>query len=319
MNGIFKFHNIGQGLFYSGTITNNDTQFDFIFDCGTISDNKELRRQIDELDNNIDMVVISHLHKDHVSALPYLLRTKKVDKIFLPYFDTRTYEDVFVAYLISNQIYPGSELFELTMALYGNQYNGKIITYDLPQSVCIHKNNLLDIKINNWTFNFYNRQISDSIVKNIKQRLNILTNGSNICDWYDNNGSITPIRVIFTEELRHKHNLSSLVLIHYPQMGVKTVLTGDVHSDEELNGRIESHIADNDSIVLQIPHHGAKEAYDLFSEKCKQNAKVFVISFGEGNRYRHPSKTTIQILQQYSGITCNATCTSSFEYCYSKI
>jgi hypothetical protein len=83
----FTFHNVGQGLFYSGSIED----FNFIYDCGSeskthiqsvVSDYKK-----NKLKNScIDLLVLSHLHTDHVSGLADLLGDEiVVDTVMLPY------------------------------------------------------------------------------------------------------------------------------------------------------------------------------------------------------------------------------------------
>ena len=83
----FTFHNVGQGLFYSGRIED----FNFIYDCGSekkrhlesvVSDFK--RRKLG--DSSIDLLILSHLHDDHVSGLDALLDNQtSVDTVMLPY------------------------------------------------------------------------------------------------------------------------------------------------------------------------------------------------------------------------------------------
>ena len=92
----FTYHNIGQGLFYSGRI--ND--FNFIYDCG--SENKPQVESVvrdfkrNELQNSaIDLLVLSHLHADHVNGLNALFDTTiggqiTVDTVLLPYFNRLT-------------------------------------------------------------------------------------------------------------------------------------------------------------------------------------------------------------------------------------
>jgi len=83
-----KFHPIGQGLFYSSSISlNNNITSNVIFDCG--SEKIELvKDEIDKLKTyEIDVLIISHLHFDHISGLDYLLNNKKAEikTIVLPY------------------------------------------------------------------------------------------------------------------------------------------------------------------------------------------------------------------------------------------
>jgi metal-dependent hydrolase (beta-lactamase superfamily II) len=81
-----KFHSVGQGLFYSSSShLNNNVTANVIFDCG--SENLKLvNKQIDNYpEKDIDILIISHLHYDHVSGLNYLLKNRKVNTVILPY------------------------------------------------------------------------------------------------------------------------------------------------------------------------------------------------------------------------------------------
>lgn len=93
-----NFHGIGQGLFYSGKITlesNNMASilFNFIYDCGTLSQQKYLNKEISEYkllnlqNNDIDLLVISHLHSDHVNGLNNLLENTNTKNVVLPYLN----------------------------------------------------------------------------------------------------------------------------------------------------------------------------------------------------------------------------------------
>ncbi len=80
----FKFHPVGQGLFYTGAIN----KIQFVFDLGSEKISL-INKRIDEYFNNrshIHLLIISHLHFDHVSGLKQLKdRGIKVDKVILPY------------------------------------------------------------------------------------------------------------------------------------------------------------------------------------------------------------------------------------------
>jgi ribonuclease BN (tRNA processing enzyme) len=81
-----KFHPIGQGLFYSSSLYLNDNiAANVIFDCG--SENIGLiKKGIKGFNsNNIDVLIISHLHFDHISGLDFLLKNRRVNNVVLPY------------------------------------------------------------------------------------------------------------------------------------------------------------------------------------------------------------------------------------------
>ena len=95
---IFKFRPIGQGLFYTGSLDNG--AYNFVYDCGTDSSciylDNEVRRFACEVSSarnksELDFVVISHLHKDHINGLCRLNKFFRIKQIYLPYlYDTDT-------------------------------------------------------------------------------------------------------------------------------------------------------------------------------------------------------------------------------------
>jgi hypothetical protein len=80
----FKFHPVGFGLFISGNIDN----FKFVYDCGSRSSrriNECIENEFDE-ETNLDLIIISHFHQDHINGLEKLLKlVKSIDTIILPY------------------------------------------------------------------------------------------------------------------------------------------------------------------------------------------------------------------------------------------
>ncbi|MBU7010528.1 MAG: hypothetical protein HXS46_07540 [Theionarchaea archaeon] len=81
----FDFQRVGQGLFYTGAING----FNMVYDCGS-DYTKCLRGAVGQYkrtlhSNLIDMVVLSHLHNDHVNGLDLLLKDVAVEDVFMPY------------------------------------------------------------------------------------------------------------------------------------------------------------------------------------------------------------------------------------------
>lgn len=94
------FHNVGQGLFYTGCLKLHSSKFNFVYDCGTSSKKKPMNRIIDSyksgLENNkLDMLVISHFHEDHISGLERILKGVNVGLVVIPYFTP--FERLFIA------------------------------------------------------------------------------------------------------------------------------------------------------------------------------------------------------------------------------
>ena len=170
MKNTFTFHGVGQGLFYSGSICDNT--FNFVYDCGTSSDKSCLKNALPEIRQDLDFVVISHLHDDHVNGLPELFEKAHIKKIFLPYFDVKTYRDVFVASLISGGILPNTPEFSLLLKLYEVEIDIKM-NGEVLSETCLAR--IRDIKKffgedkqpddlqEKWQFRFYNKKIDDKL------------------------------------------------------------------------------------------------------------------------------------------------------------
>lgn len=83
---IFKrvLHPVGQGAFFSEQFFDDqgNSIFNVAYDCGTLSPQKHLQIEIENTFNltdkveAIDVLFISHLDKDHISGLNYLVRLK---------------------------------------------------------------------------------------------------------------------------------------------------------------------------------------------------------------------------------------------------
>ncbi len=97
-HGAFRFHSVGQGLFYSGLLSTKDGKhqkvFSFVYDCGSKSAKKFLDEEIADykplLSNangkkKLNLLVVSHLHDDHINGLESLLQDVDVDNVVMPY------------------------------------------------------------------------------------------------------------------------------------------------------------------------------------------------------------------------------------------
>ncbi|MEA5405943.1 hypothetical protein VB776_23595 [Arcicella sp. DC2W] len=91
----FTIHPVGQGLFYSGILKiGTKVKFSMVFDCGTKSVDKAIQTEIDlyRTETNIsstktlDLLIISHFDKDHVSHIEKLLDGNiKVKTLIMPF------------------------------------------------------------------------------------------------------------------------------------------------------------------------------------------------------------------------------------------
>lgn len=85
---------VGQGLFSSGAIlADNGPRFNWVYDCGTTSKDSLLADAIASCNfkrsalgfNRLDLAVLSHFDRDHISGFSRLVQTSRIRMILLPY------------------------------------------------------------------------------------------------------------------------------------------------------------------------------------------------------------------------------------------
>lgn len=88
----YNFHGIGEGLFVTGLIEKNGQRFRYVYDCGShnkkpLNDGiQQFKTQLQD-GEKINLLVISHLHKDHFNGIFNLLKDKhiRVGLLVMPY------------------------------------------------------------------------------------------------------------------------------------------------------------------------------------------------------------------------------------------
>lgn len=76
---------------------------------------------------------------------------------------------------------------------------------------------------------------------------------------------------------------------------VVSILTGDAIVDAFISHEIERIRGERKNLILQVPHHGAKDNWDAILNS-KIEAKIYVVPFGYGNGHKLPSSYTIDSL-----------------------
>jgi len=82
-----SFHPVGQGAFYSEHFLCGCERVNVVYDCGTLTEKSITDREIKKTfqrGETVDAVFISHLHKDHISGIPDLIKFCDVKRIFFP-------------------------------------------------------------------------------------------------------------------------------------------------------------------------------------------------------------------------------------------
>ncbi|MCQ4161878.1 MBL fold metallo-hydrolase [Roseomonas sp. GC11] len=92
-----EFWPIGQGGFTSINIKINKKSYNIVYDCGTNSSTRFLKKSIERYENKnknenenekkIDIMVISHFHEDHVNGFVCLAKKFDIKMLIIPAFD----------------------------------------------------------------------------------------------------------------------------------------------------------------------------------------------------------------------------------------
>lgn len=230
------FHPVGQGLFYTGSINNQD--FNFVYDCGTENKKEYVKKAIDNYissfkksDPDIDFVVISHLHKDHIKGLPYLAKKAHIKRIFLPYLgsDYNLISLVLQYHILDKEAITKNdyELYFFMQRLYFGEKNDNIPNIDKiiflkkeqDYEACKHHNNGYSIneiefeKESYWKFILINKSMTEEKLEQLSKKIPSSYDFSKPAHTIQ---ELDNIKDIYKEVFGDKLNNTSTLLLHYP-------------------------------------------------------------------------------------------------------
>lgn len=117
----FTMWPVGQGLFTQANFWINDNVFRIVYDCGTQYVKKEETDVFPDAMKNkdIDLLVVSHFHFDHISLLPQLFDNKsRVKEAWIPYFEPKQrilfVISNFIRFVIENDNIPYEEIKDIS-------------------------------------------------------------------------------------------------------------------------------------------------------------------------------------------------------------
>lgn len=136
----YNFWAVGQGLFSNGMVKHSDTneEFHWVYDCGTSSKARLIAQSISAMKteypvDEIDLLVISHFDKDHISGIKELATQYKIKRVLFPYYSLG--ERLVLAYI--SRIKANNPLFDLylnpvkflTESLYDVTYHTEFLLF----------------------------------------------------------------------------------------------------------------------------------------------------------------------------------------------
>ena len=235
----FKFHPVGQGLFYTGSIANDS--FNFVYDCGSSSGNTYIQDSIEKYVSSlrtfgsnkpiINFAVISHLHVDHFNGIMSLWDKATIQQIILPYIGNDT---DFIALILAHAIFlnieanrteQSIELFDFMLRLYEvNEHGEHRVNFDYEKTskkgayVFVEQRKTIPVGNSYWHFVFINRRIPKNklylLIAEMKKAM-VTLGVSSIRDLVHNH-KIDVVKKIYDKVFGINHNISSTTMLHYP-------------------------------------------------------------------------------------------------------
>ena len=153
-------HPVGQGGFYTESLSCNGRDCLVVYDCGGNSGlfmkrylSQFIHRESNREKMKIDAVFISHLHADHINGLKYLLDNTYVRYLFLPQLT----DEMFIESLLYNNLQSlgnNKDLTNFVLEIYrGDNYGEtKIVRVDFSEgeiSIDLEGDNLVDLTSSN--------------------------------------------------------------------------------------------------------------------------------------------------------------------------
>lgn len=309
---------VGQGSFYSEVFFLPEGKaFTVVYDCGSFNI-KELHREIDHSGiKEIDLLVISHFHADHINGLIYLnKRGINVRKIVIPqlkgtdlalyvaYAEEMKYEQGLLDFIRDPKtLFPDAVVITITNE---DTEAGEIVDIEglTADQVCPHNTPFrMEKRIPWWVFKFY---VDKTVFERKLTDMNRLFLEETTWENFTEKDRQTENRKIYTTIASHL-NLTSMTMYSgpngkwwWPESCNGTVTTGDILLDNEK--RIESFTKHYEEYrgcinVLQIPHHGSR--HNMTRVLTEFNLKKAFIQTGKSNRFDHPSYQIVQMHKEW--------------------
>lgn len=334
MDTIFTrtFHPVGQGAFYTERFISGSETFTAVYDCGSDSfGEKKMSMIINQtfLENEaIDVLFISHFHKDHISGIPLLKQRCKIKNVIIPLLDNDSKTLSKVSFFFDYGL-ASLELMDSPETFFGSDTN--IIKVNKSQ---IKEESVDDIHLNKitrsltinsgtklfyqnsgdfkWFFIPYNYQIErrkETFERALSKYDLALSDIKNI-DIIEKRK--LDIRKAYNE-VNRDINDHSLVLFSGDGLKEKKIIIYKYNClfGRAVNGRGCLYLGDIDLnqsgiidaikkslsyfptiSIIQIPHHGSIDNFN--NDILSHEIKCGILSYGIRNRYSHPSISVVE-------------------------
>ena len=291
---------VGQGCFYSEILTIGNETKTIVYDCG--SENLlKLDKEIDQAHlTQIDYLIISHFHKDHINGIEKLKRKYKIHNVIIPKIEM--YEKVISVLHIKEGKKALTQLIMNPKDFFGGEV--EIIEISTNESDNTQNPINIEFNLNNksktvWCLKFFLDKVKfEKLNDDEKSKLNSL-------DPEQVEKKLEEYRNIYSK-ISTDINLTSLSMAsylnrsieYYPFEKVPTaaIFNGDIRLIQ--NNFIDKyfkhfHEIISDKIIFHIPHHGSH--HNMSRPISEFKIKTALISSGYNNKHGHPSGIILRI------------------------
>ena len=330
------FHPIGQGAFYSEVFRiGGHVKFVVVYDCGTEYGTKTLKKEVSDFKDilpknhkTIDILFLSHLHRDHINGLDALLTNMTVKKTVIPLLPEEIILLTRVKNALEDKSSVGSNDSIITDLYYGSGSSGRF-----GEIVAI-PSRITDYEQQGWYPRngkresgsvplseddpFWEYVPMNSIMGNDPRAMDFAKIIHGIKGVFDQNGELDTCQLVWGKrtELRKAYskamkkandNLYTLVVNSRPieklvndttlARDSRCLYTGDLDTKKNpvLLERLLGQFPIDDIGVFQIPHHGSKDNWQgAFLGKTPRN---YVVSVGMKNSYHHPDYWVMEAIR----------------------
>lgn len=319
---------VGQGAFYTEVIKKeNGSYFTVVYDCGTETDHSIIETQINEFKKvitKIDLLFISHFHKDHISGLDKLLDGVKVEKTVIPMLSEDVVTLIRAKNFLQNNKIEALSMDAIIKEFYINVEThrrfGKVIMVepidfsvfenDEDRSVCntecVGNGSCISGFESLWEWVPFNSvsikdQRAIDFMKGLRKIPGALDENGNLNASRIIRGCKTKVRSLYREVMRGANdNLYTMTVESRPSKllaqnsdadvvrEARCLYTGDLDSTKNEALWESFCTVYNYSAIgtVQIPHHGSR--HNWRKEFLTGSPRRFFISAGTTNTYHHP-------------------------------
>lgn len=347
---IRTIHPVGQGAMYSERFLNKEGETNFlaVYDCG--SDNlRKLEREISASftkTDNIDLLFISHLDKEHINGIRKLKdAVNSIKTVILPLIPASQkciyllMEDEISRRIIlePEKFFSDSNIVKVKSVSESKGTSDSLI-YPLDDVQTLESGTIIRLNDHSdpdWCYipynydeserlNDFDKKLSDEDIE--KSRLNdpdyidqhkdrLKKIYKDVCDGSVNNSSLVVYSGGLCTEYSSKyiHN----TIRNSRHSGEACLYLGDADMNQtqinaktmvdDLKCNLNTHMVNNHISTVQLPHHGSVKNFHNGLLSYGLASKLYFASFGQNNHHGHPSTLTAGLIAARNEIFCAVT------------